>query len=74
MNTDPTMTSKSTTLSSLNSIPTISAAVSSSGLIGSAGTDNDMRDGEMTLNTIEVVQRKFKDNEKVLSVSKLIVL
>nr|XP_014085642.1 type II inositol 1,4,5-trisphosphate 5-phosphatase [Bactrocera oleae] len=68
MNTDPAMTSKSTTLSSLNSIPTISAAVSSSGLIGSGVTDNDMRDGEISLNTIEIVQRKFKDNEKVLSI------
>lgn len=74
MNTDPAMTSKSTTLSSLNSIPTISAAVSSSGLIGSGVTDNDMRDGEISLNTIEIVQRKFKDNEKVLSVSKPIIL
>ncbi|XP_004529466.1 type II inositol 1,4,5-trisphosphate 5-phosphatase [Ceratitis capitata] len=69
MNTDPAMTSKSTTLSSLNSIPTISAAVSSTALIGGSGaTESDVRDGEATLNTIEVVQRKFKDNEKVLSI------
>ncbi|XP_053949552.1 type II inositol 1,4,5-trisphosphate 5-phosphatase [Anastrepha ludens] len=68
MNSDPTMSSTSTTLSSLNSIPTISAAVSSTGLIRSGVSENDVRDGEKPVNTIEVVQRKFKDNEKVLSI------
>ncbi|XP_036318509.1 type II inositol 1,4,5-trisphosphate 5-phosphatase-like [Rhagoletis pomonella] len=70
MNSDSTMTSTSTstTLSSLNSIPTISAAVSSTGLIGSGAAESDVRDGEKPVNTIEVVQRKFKDNEKVLSI------
>ncbi|XP_067640591.1 type II inositol 1,4,5-trisphosphate 5-phosphatase [Eurosta solidaginis] len=75
MNSEPraamTSASSTPTLSSLNSIPTISAAVSSTGLLGSAAAarESDVRDGESpSLSTIEIVQRKFKDNEKVLSI------
>ncbi|XP_061397193.1 type II inositol 1,4,5-trisphosphate 5-phosphatase-like [Musca vetustissima] len=56
-----------------NSIPTISAAVSSSSLASktSASNSNDTLSSsgnKQLLTTIQIVQQKFKDNENVLSI------